>query len=84
MIECTNRFLAYSYAIEASQAEAVKLGMADFMAWIGARWREWDAGGRGGKYAAQGRSDAEHDDFDAWLIRQYAPGGQIMTAQEAS
>lgn len=39
---------------------------AAYVAWLGHRWREFDAE-RGGRPARQAHSADEHEAFDAWL-----------------
>lgn len=73
MAEAWNpRFVAYATAHGLGPGEMYVRGgwTADFIAWISARWSEWES--LRGRKPGSAKSLADHAAFNAWLARQVA------------
>jgi hypothetical protein len=51
--------------------------MCGFMIWNSQHWREWE---RATGWRGTGKSQADHDAYDAWLARRYLPAEEAAAA----
>jgi hypothetical protein len=74
MAEYQNRYVLYCCAKGLVPGEAFDTW--DYISWVKARWREWDAeNGHDGVHHTQ----ADHDAFGAWLEAKVATDKESLT-----